>query len=352
MVQRICPICDQKMNAPKYCKTCRRMIKQPYLRDVTYYLNERHPDSEAECSYHQNNKTQGDYKMPEWPVQQGRAVRQAQTSPVQLANNQAGGLDRPRPVTMAGWKPATQNGIDRGVNKTKWFGSGLVALVIISIMIFRMISAFQEQLPYENSRELLSSLLDQTDEDDSDYFTDGMFAEYEELDEADVIAEGQPCTLNGHFPIHGVDVETRLRQFIMESDVIIKSEDAYSYNERYDDGETWFCSYVVYMMESEDEESYESISVDFDTGTGALHGVDIAFADPAVAIEFTVNILGFLQESGAVDVDMEEVEAMNAELKEAFEAGEDYQGTLDYCYVDGYIFDDCYNVYISHAGDE
>jgi hypothetical protein len=52
MVKRICPICDQVMKLPHYCETCRSFVKDPWVRDVTYYLNERHPEDEGGCSYH------------------------------------------------------------------------------------------------------------------------------------------------------------------------------------------------------------------------------------------------------------------------------------------------------------
>jgi hypothetical protein len=52
MMKRICPICDQVMKLPHYCETCRSFVKNPWVRDVTYYLNERHPEDESGCSYH------------------------------------------------------------------------------------------------------------------------------------------------------------------------------------------------------------------------------------------------------------------------------------------------------------
>ena len=52
MVQRICPICDQVMKHSHYCRNCRSWVRQPFEREVTYYLNERHPENETACSYH------------------------------------------------------------------------------------------------------------------------------------------------------------------------------------------------------------------------------------------------------------------------------------------------------------
>ena len=52
MVQRICPVCDQVMKHAHYCSACRSWVKDPVYMNVTYYLNERHPEHEAHCSYH------------------------------------------------------------------------------------------------------------------------------------------------------------------------------------------------------------------------------------------------------------------------------------------------------------
>lgn len=52
MMQRICPVCDQVMKHAHYCSACHSWVKDPVYMNVTYYLNERHPKNEAQCSYH------------------------------------------------------------------------------------------------------------------------------------------------------------------------------------------------------------------------------------------------------------------------------------------------------------
>lgn len=54
MVKRICPVCDQVMERQHYCKHCRQIVKNPWVREVGYYLNERHPSNEHACSYHED----------------------------------------------------------------------------------------------------------------------------------------------------------------------------------------------------------------------------------------------------------------------------------------------------------
>ncbi len=52
MVRRICPICDQIMKSAHYCRNCKSFVRNPYIRETDYYLNERHPASEEHCSFH------------------------------------------------------------------------------------------------------------------------------------------------------------------------------------------------------------------------------------------------------------------------------------------------------------
>lgn len=55
----VCPICDKKMMSKHFCTNCRSYIKEPFVREMTYYLNERHPEHEADCTYHQSDEMRG-----------------------------------------------------------------------------------------------------------------------------------------------------------------------------------------------------------------------------------------------------------------------------------------------------
>lgn len=56
MKKRICPICDQVMHSAHYCSACRTWIKEPYIMEVNYYLNESHSKAETDCSYHNDSE--------------------------------------------------------------------------------------------------------------------------------------------------------------------------------------------------------------------------------------------------------------------------------------------------------
>ena len=52
MKDKYCPYCDQTLTSGLYCKGCKRIVLHPYWQDVDYYLNERHPQQETDCLYH------------------------------------------------------------------------------------------------------------------------------------------------------------------------------------------------------------------------------------------------------------------------------------------------------------
>ena len=62
MMKKMCPVCDLPVNAGNYCPRCRRVIRNPYTQNVDYYLNERHPEHETECGFH-NPYLEADHRL-------------------------------------------------------------------------------------------------------------------------------------------------------------------------------------------------------------------------------------------------------------------------------------------------
>ncbi len=48
---RVCPCCDQPIKGI-YCKGCKKLVLHPVEQNIHYYLNERHPEFEADCTFH------------------------------------------------------------------------------------------------------------------------------------------------------------------------------------------------------------------------------------------------------------------------------------------------------------
>lgn len=88
MIYQICPICDQKLTKRNYCSHCHQRIKKPLTINVDYYLNERHPDTAHDCTYHDTPmQKQGSYT-----VNTGSAVpnKPRKTVPSAAPNRSAG----------------------------------------------------------------------------------------------------------------------------------------------------------------------------------------------------------------------------------------------------------------------
>ena len=74
MVRRVCPICDQVMKSAHYCRNCKSFVRNPYIRETDYYLNERHPASEEHCSFHDPGINPSVYGAAKDRLEQARQV--------------------------------------------------------------------------------------------------------------------------------------------------------------------------------------------------------------------------------------------------------------------------------------
>ena len=93
MMKKMCPVCDLPVNAGNYCPRCRRVIRNPYTQNVDYYLNERHPEHETECGFHNpylEADHHGESSHPASPAYGSSAGRPVQGRPVQGRSVQGG----------------------------------------------------------------------------------------------------------------------------------------------------------------------------------------------------------------------------------------------------------------------
>ena len=82
MMKKMCPVCDLPVNAGNYCPRCRRVIRNPYTQNVDYYLNERHPEHETECGFH-NPYLEVLFKAVQLQISLFRVLFRAQLLPVE-----------------------------------------------------------------------------------------------------------------------------------------------------------------------------------------------------------------------------------------------------------------------------
>lgn len=313
---RVCPVCDQKMHSAHYCKTCRRFVRRPYIRTVDYYMNEQPPHS---------------------------VQRPAETG-------QMGGWAARNP-----WNPSPGEQWRPVIKKSgKGSRAALVGFIILLTAVVMGMLWVGVALRYEEAPDDIWTTVENeitefnpSDFDLDDFDLNDWVEDYEELTDEEVMLAGVACNTCGHFQTTGQEMEDMLVQFLKEGEYRMDSRTEYSFNNRYDDGDTWFSSSVIYYLRSKKADVYPMLSVDADTATGRLHEVDIVLENPAEAVAMTRKVLAFLTEKGDFVNDEEATETMLAELMEAFEWEEEFYFQIGDVNIDGYVFENEYSVYIS-----
>lgn len=320
MVRKICPICEQVMGTSHYCRNCRSWVKHPHVREVNYYLNESHPANESDCSYHN-------------------------------AAPAAVHASAPRPSapksSAYGWSAPTPSAYESSAPKHSRSGrnAGLIAAAIL-IVILLLGSCVALGI------ETMNSIL--TEETSLEYDVDlGNFygeeeswdADYVELEVEDVIAAGVECSSQEHFNVSGEMLLEPLSQILKSHDLAVTEGRVHSYNERYDNGTTWYATWTSYGLNEEDGGADQYAEVDYDTATGALHQIDLSLADPQVLAGVAGDALDLLDARGALNSGENCAQVLREELPAKLKqegSCELLNGTL---YISGYF--DGENYFIS-----
>lgn len=390
MVQRICPICDQAMKSAHYCKNCKSWVKHPYVRDAAYYLNERHPQDETGCSYHDmdsqrvlraeqkvmrqpsdlpgktgSNMPSGASASPDgvWkPVgvpkppgmtqntgmaqhpgmAQDTGMAQRTVLPQRTAFPEKVPLPPVRPVYRAG-ESAMGGGRPRRSGSSAVIGLFLVAAVV------SVLASFSGQM-FDVVRGIMEPPVEY-DIDLGDYTGEDSDIGYQELDEGDVAARGERCNARGHFSVQGRQMEQPVLDILERAGLQVKHQDTYSYNEAYDNGETWYTTWTSIRIVGEEEDSYQYVELDYDTGTGELHEISLSLNDPKRLTSVTCEILTALAGQGEIDADADCLALVAEELPAAISRGEDYNLLEGAVVIEGFSYEDTYSVYISHNID-
>lgn len=346
MMKKMCPVCDLPVNAGNYCPRCRRVIRNPYTQNVDYYLNERHPEHETECGFH-NPYLEADHHGESGnpassagrPVQ-GHPVqgRPAQGSPVQGGPVQGSTVpNKPvqRPFSGAaasggGHPPGTGsiNGSYRnpaegsGAYRTATGGYGAgsrptgtgnmkpegkksnagktvlimaaVGLVTIAMVAFTNLEGYLS--------DYLKGAAETTEAYNYDYESD-----FTRLNDEDVIEAGEPCMAYYHFPADGVYVSEQLLAAVESSDFGYKldSDELYTDNYLYDDTSYFESIRSLYLEDNlsetrDDEYTDQYIDVNYDTATNELHEYATRFYSSEASLTFLERFLTATEESSGI----------------------------------------------------
>lgn len=340
MKQRYCPYCDQKMTSGLYCSGCKRIVWHPYVQDVDYYLNERHPQHESDCLYHDGGSEYpgssasstdsyaGIFKGngTSTRIQGGKkkTSREKKTAdPFQNMGNRMTGqrnafehmksqLEQYRSqadTCQSGtYSSQSKNIMDR-VNsergRKKPF-TGILIVVIIWLvfsvggnLLFLITHAIRESIyGIENIFDSSSGdLWSSADSNAVEVLGEG------ELSDEEVRAIGTNCTNYGHYDAQLADVTAALDRLLPQYGFSEWSmEDTYSYNYASDDMSWYNTDQACYL--SRDGEYVGSITIYADTATDDLHGIG-AYSSNEEAFYQIVDVLeATFQEFGYLDTDL------------------------------------------------
>lgn len=352
MSQRICPVCDHVMTSAHYCKTCKSWVRHPHIMERSFYLNERHPEQEQGCTYH-NEMKQGESGAwrpagmsktvppktavppraavpPKTAVPPGTAA--SAKTPVPPGQPLPPMTSLPPRIPLPSGDAASQRG------KPERGRLGIVALLCVAALISTLISN-------------MTKPSDRYDTDPGDYMDEGTEAYYQALEDEEVLNRGEDCNSRGHFAIQGEFFEAQVQRILREAGYQITRQDTYSYNEVQQDGATWFATWITIEVEGHGESGYQYVELDSDTGTGKLHEINLSLDDPDRLTEVTGAILRALAQEGEFSDDTERITRMTKELSGALVSGEDYYLLEGPVQIEGISYEESYTVYISHNID-
>lgn len=341
MKQRYCPYCDQKMTSGLYCSGCKRIVWHPYVQDVDYYLNERHPQHESDCLYHDGGSEYpgssasstdsyaGIFKGngTSTRIQGGKkkTSREKKTAdPFQNMGNRMTGqrnafehmksqLEQYRSqadTCQSGTysSQSAKNIMDR-VNsergRKKPF-TGILIIVIIWLvfsvggnLLFLITHAIRESIyGIENIFDSSSGdLWSSADSNAVEVLGEG------ELSDEEVRAIGTNCTNYGHYDAQLADVTAALDRLLPQYGFSEWSmEDTYSYNYASDDMSWYNTDQACYL--SRDGEYVGSITIYADTATDDLHGIGAYSSDEEAFYQIVDVLEATFQEFGYLDTDL------------------------------------------------
>ncbi len=325
MVRRICPICDQTMTLPHYCTTCRSVVKNPWIRDVNYYLNERHPEAEQDCTFHG--------KLEEEPEHVPDLIRKI---------TESGRSGEWREIFSMPQNHKETEKKTAGKTKGPEFFRVLVILVVIAFG-FELLSGV---LNFVGNG--LGSLLENHVEFDIDL---GDFrGEADEdpvmLTDEEVITQGVACSQMGHFDILADEVTDEVFYALTEQGYQIIGISTESYNQVYGDGETWYETVTTYNLEIPGEDvDYQSLAVNYDTATGELHEFDIYLSDPVRAAALTGALLELLDQYTEIYGDVN-LQAILEDVRTSMNNQSSFYADYGNVAVTQYSYPDGFSIYI------
>ena len=341
MKQRYCPYCDQKMTSGLYCSGCKRIVWHPYMQDVDYYLNERHPQHESDCLYHDGGSEYpgssasgtdsytGTFKGngTSTRIQSGKKKTNQEkktADPFRNMGNRTTGQRnafehmksqleqyRSQADTFQSGTHSSQsakNIMDR-VNSERGRKKPFTGVLIVVIiwLVFSIGGNLLFMIRHA-VREAIYGVEDIFNSSGGDLWSSADSNAEEVLGEGELSAEevraiGVNCTNYGHYDAQLADVTAALERLLPQYGFSEWSmEDTYSYN--YASGDmSWYNTDQAYYL-NRDGEYVGSITIYADTATDDLHGIGAYSSDEEAFYQIVDVLEAAFQEFGYLDTDL------------------------------------------------
>ena len=329
------------MTSGLYCSGCKRIVWHPYVQDVNYYLNERHPQHESDCLYHDGGREYpgssasgtdsyaGIFKGngTSTRIQGGKKKTNREKKTVDPFQNMGNRMTGQRNAfehmksqleQYRGQADTCQNrsyssqssknimdrvNSERGLKKPF---TGILIVVIIWLvfsvggnLLFLITHAIRESIyGIENIFDSSSGdLWSSADSNAVEVLGEG------ELSDEEVRAIGTNCTNYGHYDAQLADVTAALDRLLPQYGFSEWSmEDTYSYNYASDDMSWYNTDQACYL--SRDGEYVGSITIYADTATDDLHGIGAYSSDEEAFYQIVDVLEATFQEFGYLDTDL------------------------------------------------
>lgn len=318
MKKRICPICDQSMDHPFYCRTCRRLRFHTQIQEISYYLNERHPEGEKDCLYHGTGETAA--------AQNGKSTAAVRTK----QENQKKAGEKPvrnrTGMGAAGNRPRT--GVRTETYGTRTRKKNPARIIVFAVLIYILIMVCVNVIPavLEGAAGAFSHGIPETAyaPEAEEWYIDDEGSVY--LSDEEVKEAGEACSSYGHLPV----TSDRLEEAVEASREILGWDQLSSgrWSSNYVSGDyTDYTDTFVYDLYS-GETLCGTIEGYFDTATGEMHGIAMRFFDMDSLMAASDAVRPALEEAGCLSPETDLRALLDAALEESRRQAEE-DGTED-----------------------
>lgn len=274
------------MKYPHYCSHCHKIVLHPNVQEITYFLNERHPQEEDDCSYH------------------GSTVQPSATA------GQAGSSGRKqvyqnRTVSGAGSPASRKNPAAGNARRAKASKSRIRTVMIafaaayVLASVFSIIQTIVRKANEKESRtaEAYTEVREETEAASEEY------SSYE-LSADEVREAGTACSQFGHLSATSQEVVRDFLPAVEREGCSVDSEGQTDYNFVYEaDGVTSYQENYWFDISRYGETAQVQLS--FDTATEEFHGMVVTGYDEDLMVLLAECAVTALKDAGAVDEDLD-----------------------------------------------